>query len=621
MLKFSNVVYYYPLTLLIHKYKILIKMDVTLLKDLYKKARSFPAAPGVYIFKDAQGKIIYVGKSKSLRKRVLYYFKDNSPKNILLLKRAQNLDYIITDSETEAYILESILIKKHKPTYNIQLRDDKQYSLLKLTLNEPFPRLIMTRKIEDDSARYFGPFPQSSTVRETISLVKKIFNLRSCSWELPKRGPKRPCIYYDLKRCNAPCQGYISQEEYKKIVDEVLLFLEGKYQKLVEGLTEKMNSAVSNLEFEKAIKYRDQIKYLQNLWEKQKILSFDKEDKDLIQIYIEETSAKVLVYLIREGKLIEKRINTLKIPLDYDKKEILLSFLTQYYSQREIPNTVVIPLDLGEEKNEIERFLSERKKDNVSIREPIGEEMELSEMALKDLTILEIKKDKVWNELLELQKVFNLGNIPLWIEGYDVSNIQGKEAVGSRVVFYKGLPYKEKYRRYKIKFTNETPNDYLMLQEIMERRLKDTEDEISDIILIDGGKGQLNVILGVFERLNIKPKALVALAKKEEEIYIPNKKKPIKLDKSSPALHILQRIRDEAHRFALTYHRKLRKKKILESKSLKIKGLGEKRWKILLEKFHSIDKMKKAPEEEFLNINGIPKALGERIYQYLHDQD
>ncbi|MCX7846384.1 MAG: excinuclease ABC subunit UvrC [Dictyoglomaceae bacterium] len=608
------------LTLYILIYKILVKMKEDFLNNLYEKASLFPDAPGVYIFKDAQERIIYVGKSKSLRKRVLTYFKENTPKSLLLIKRAKDLDYMITDSETEAFILESILIKKHRPIYNIQLRDDKQYPLLKLTLNEPFPRLIMARRIEDDSARYFGPFPQSSTVRETISLIKKIFNLRSCSWDLPKRAPKRPCIYYDLKRCYAPCQEYISQDEYRKIVDEVLLFLEGKYQRLIENLTEKMNFAVSNLEFEKAIKYRDQIKYLQNLWEKQKIISINKEDKDIVQIYIDEESAKVLVYLIREGKLIEKRINTLKVPLAYDKKEILSGFLTQYYTQREIPNAVIIPLDLGEEKNEIEKFLSKRKGSNVILREPIEEEKDLLEMALKDLNILEVKKDKIWNELLELQRLFNLENIPLWIEGYDISNIQGKEAVGSRVIFYKGLPYKERYRRYKIKLSKEEPNDYLMLQEIMERRLGDIEDEISDIILIDGGKGQLSAVLEVFERLNIKPKLLIALAKKEEEIYIPHKKEPIKLSKDSPALHILQRIRDEAHRFALTYHRKLRTKKILESKSLKIQGLGEKRWRILIEKFHSIDEMKKAPKEEFLNINGIPKTLGERIYQYFHDQ-
>ncbi|MCS7202225.1 MAG: excinuclease ABC subunit UvrC [Dictyoglomus sp.] len=588
--------------------------------NLYEKASLFPDASGVYIFKDAQGKIIYVGKSKSLRKRILSYFKESSPKSLLLLKKAQDLDYIITDSETEAFILEAILIKKYRPIYNVQLRDDKQYPILKLTLNEPFPRLIMVRRIENDSAKYFGPFPQSGTVRETISLVKKIFNLRSCSWDLPKKAPKRPCIYYDLKRCYAPCQGYISQEEYKKIVDEVILFLEGKYQRLIDNLTEKMNSAVSNLEFEKAIKYRDQIKYLQNLWEKQKIVTFNKEDKDLIQIYIEEESAKVLVYLIREGKLIEKRINTLKIPLEYEKKEIILSFLTQYYSQREVPDVVIVPLDLGEDKEEIEKFLSKKRKNKVSIREPIGEEIELLEMALKDLSILGIKRDKIWNELFELQKLFNLESIPLWIEGYDISNIQGKEAVGSRVVFYKGLPYKEKYRRYKIKITNEEPNDFLMLQEVIERRLKDTKDEISDIILIDGGRGQLNAVLEVFERLNIKPKFLIALAKREEEIYIPNRKESIKLNKDSPALHILQRVRDEAHRFALNYHRTLRTKKLLESKSLEIKGLGEKRWRILMEKFQSLDKMKKAPKEEFLNINGIPKSLGERIYQYLHDQ-
>ncbi|PMQ02199.1 MAG: excinuclease ABC subunit C [Dictyoglomus sp. NZ13-RE01] len=590
--------------------------------SLYEKALSFPEAPGVYIFKDTQGRVIYVGKSKSLKKRVLSYFKDNSIKSQLILKRAKDLDYIITDSEVEAFLLESVLIKKNKPIFNVQLRDDKQYPLLKLTLNEPYPRLILSRRIENDNARYFGPFPQGSTVRETISIVKKIFNLRSCKWNLPNKKPKRPCIYYDLKRCYAPCQGYITQEEYKKIVDEVLLFLEGKYQELIKILMEKMRQSAEKLEFEKAIKYREQIRYLQNLGEKQKIISFNNEDKDLIQIVREDGTAKALVYLIREGKLVEKRLHTLKIPHteDISVKEILTGFLTQYYSQRDIPSKVIIPVDLEEEKEDLEKFLSNKKGIHVSIKLPEGEEIELMDMALKDLNIIEIKKDKIWRGLLELQKIFNLDSIPLWIEGYDISNLQGKEAVGSRVVFYKGLPYKDRYRRYKIKFTDEEPNDYQMLQEVMERRLNDKEDEISDVILIDGGKGQLNAVLEVFKKYNIYPKLIIALAKREEEIYVPGKKDPIKLEKDSPALHILQNVRDEAHRFALSYHRKLRGKKIINSQILNIPGLGEKRMKILLDKFGSINELKKASLDELVNIKGIPKNLGEKIYMYLHKE-
>jgi len=590
--------------------------------SLYEKALSFPEAPGVYIFKDTQGRVIYVGKSKSLKKRVLSYFKDNSIKSQLILKRAKDLDYIITDSEVEAFLLESVLIKKNKPIFNVQLRDDKQYPLLKLTLNEPYPRLILSRRIENDNARYFGPFPQGSTVRETISIVKKIFNLRSCKWNLPNKKPKRPCIYYDLKRCYAPCQGYITQEEYKKIVDEVLLFLEGKYQELIKILMEKMRQSAEKLEFEKAIKYREQIRYLQNLGEKQKIISFNNEDKDLIQIVREDGTAKALVYLIREGKLVEKRLHTLKIPHteDISVKEILTGFLTQYYSQRDIPSKVIIPVDLEEEKEDLEKFLSNKKGIHVSIKLPEGEEIELMDMALKDLNIIEIKKDKIWRGLLELQKIFNLDSIPLWIEGYDISNLQGKEAVGSRVVFYKGLPYKDRYRRYKIKFTDEEPNDYQMLQEVIERRLNDKEDEISDVILIDGGKGQLNAVLEVFKKYNVYPKLIIALAKREEEIYVPGKKDPIRLEKDSPALHILQNVRDEAHRFALSYHRKLRGKKIINSQILNIPGLGEKRMKILLEKFGSINELKKASLDELVNIKGIPKNLGEKIYMYLHKE-
>ncbi|HOJ92164.1 MAG TPA: excinuclease ABC subunit UvrC [Dictyoglomaceae bacterium] len=587
-----------------------------------EKAERFPESPGVYLFYDSSGNVLYVGKAKNLKKRIASYFSESSSlKAAYLLRKSSDLNYIVTDSETEALLLEAILIKKHRPMMNVQLKDDKQYPLLKLTLNEEYPRLILARRVEEDGAKYFGPYPQGGTVRETISIVKKLFNLRTCSWNLPKNKPKRPCLNYYIGNCKAPCQGYMSKEEYWGIVDDVSSFLEGKYQAIIEKFTKEMNEYAKNLEFEKAANVRDKIKVVQNLGEKQKIFSLSKDDKDLIQYYIEDHRAKILVYLIREGKLIERRIFSLNIPYSSDKVEILESFMLQYYSQREIPNIVVIPFSLSPETEEsLGKFLSNKKGMKVFIRTPENEDEEkLLEMALKDLNIESLKTDKVWIALLELQKIFGLEDIPTSIEGYDISNLQGKEAVGSRVYFYKGYPDKNKYRRYKIKNVEETPNDYLMLQEVFRRRLGNIEeDPLPDIILIDGGKGQLNSVLEIFSEMNIKPKGILALAKEREEIFLPGKRSPLLLPKDSPPLLLLEHVRDEAHRFAVSYHRKVHKKKLLDSTLLKIPGVGEKRLKILLDKFSSLENIKNASLEELKEIPSIPENLAEKIYHYFH---
>ncbi|HOP94264.1 MAG: excinuclease ABC subunit UvrC [Dictyoglomaceae bacterium] len=587
-----------------------------------EKAERFPESPGVYLFYDSSGNVLYVGKAKNLKKRIASYFSESSSlKAAYLLRKSSDLNYIVTDSETEALLLEAILIKKHRPMMNVQLKDDKQYPLLKLTLNEEYPRLILARRVEEDGAKYFGPYPQGGTVRETISIVKKLFNLRTCSWNLPKNKPKRPCLNYYIGNCKAPCQGYMSKEEYWGIVDDVSSFLEGKYQAIIEKFTKEMNEYAKNLEFEKAANVRDKIKVVQNLGEKQKIFSLSKDDKDLVQYYFEDHKAKMLVYLIREGKLIERRIFSLNIPYSSDKVEILESFMLQYYSQREIPNIVVIPFSLSPETEEsLGKFLSNKKGMKVFIRTPENEDEEkLLEMALKDLNIESLKTDKVWIALLELQKIFGLEDIPTSIEGYDISNLQGKEAVGSRVYFYKGYPDKNKYRRYKIKNVEETPNDYLMLQEVFRRRLGNIEeDPLPDIILIDGGKGQLNSVLEIFSEMNIKPKGILALAKEREEIFLPGKRSPLLLPKDSPPLLLLEHVRDEAHRFAVSYHRKVHKKKLLDSTLLKIPGVGEKRLKILLDKFSSLENIKNASLEELKEIPSIPENLAEKIYHYFH---
>lgn len=591
--------------------------------ELRHKAENFPESSGVYIFYDDSGKVIYVGKAKNLKKRILSYFNDTSPKSRYILKRAKNVEYYITDSETEALILEAVLIKRHKPVMNVQLRDDKQYPLLKLTLNEEYPRLILARKFEEDGAKYYGPYPQSRTVRETISTVKKLFNLRSCNWNLPKSKPKRPCLNFYIGNCKAPCQGYIDKQEYWNIVEDVLAFLEGKYENIINRLYIQMQEYSKNLEFEKAARIRDKIKFLQNLNERQKVVFFNKDEKDFIQFYIEDHKAKILVYLIREGKLIEKRIFNLNLPNEYTEEEIIESFLLQYYSKRDIPIEIIVPIELKEEEINISKFLTDKKGIPIVIRTPQNEDEErLMSMALKDLTIESLKSEKVWLALSELQKVFHLSKIPNSIEGFDISNLQGKEAVGSRVYFYKGQPDKSKYRRYKIKYTEEIPNDYLMLQEVMRRRLKRIdEDPLADIILIDGGKGQLNAVLEVFEEFNLKPKFVLALAKEREEIFTPGKTEPIILPDNSPALHLLQQVRDEAHRFAVSYHRKLHRKKVLDSMLIKIPGVGKKRIKILLEKFPKVEDIEKASLEDLKKVPGIPEKVAEKIYMYFHHKD
>jgi len=595
-----------------------------MMEELYKgikeKIENFPDSPGVYLFIDYTGKVIYVGKAKNLRKRVMSYLTDDSPKAKYILRKSKDVNYYVTDSETEALILESVLIKKYKPIMNVQLRDDKQYPLLKLTLNEEYPRLIKTRRFEDDGAKYLGPYPQSSTVRETISLVKKIFNLRSCNWNLPKSKPKRPCLNYYIGNCKAPCQGYVSKEEYWDMVKDVLSFLEGKYEKIIEKLFVEMKNYSDKLEFEKAAKVRDKIKTLQNLGERQKIISFNNENKDLIQLYIEDHKAKILVYLVREGKLIEKRIFTLNLSYDFVKDEIIRAFILQYYLNREIPDIIVIPQEISYEDFDIIKYLSDKRGAPVNLRLPINEdESKLLEMALKDLSMESLKSEKVWSALIELQKLFGLDDIPLSIEGFDISNLQGKEAVGSKVFFFKGFPDKDRYRRFKIKYVEESPNDFLMLQEVLRRRLRRVdEDPLADIVLIDGGKGQLSSAMEVFNEIGIKPKLIIALAKENEEIFLPNRSKPIILPKDSHALHLLQQVRDEAHRFAISYHRKLHRKKILEPSLMKIPGVGDKRWKILMEHFSSIEDIKKASLEDLKNIPGIPEKVAEKIYMYFN---
>lgn len=603
--------------------KIIYRMQEEHVLELKKRIENFPESPGVYIFYDSSGKVIYVGKAKNLKKRVYSYLNDDSPKSRYILKRAKNIDYYVTDSEKEALILEAVLIKRHKPIMNVQLKDDKQYPILKFTLNEEYPRLVLVRKFEEDGSKYYGPYTQSRVVRETISTVKKLFNLRSCNWNLPYMKPKRPCLNFYIGNCKAPCQGYISKEEYWEIVRDVLSFLEGKYEEIIDRFYLQMQEYSMNLEFEKAAKMRDKIKILKSINEKQKIISFNNEDKDFIQLYIEDHKAKILVYLIREGKLIEKRIFSINLPHEYIKEEVIESFLIQYYSIREIPDEVVVPFIPKEEDINITEFLSEKKGFRVIIRTPKDEDEEkMMDMALKDLNIESIKSEKVWLALLELQKIFNLPDIPTSIEGFDISNLQGKEAVGSKVYFYKGYPDKTKYRRYKIKYTEEAPNDYLMLQEVVKRRLKKIEEEpLADIVLIDGGKGQLNVVLEVFKEYNIEPKCILALAKEKEEIFIPKREMPIILPDNSPALHLLQQVRDEAHRFAVSYHRKLHRKKLLDSILIKIPGVGHKRMKILLEHFSKIEDIRDASLEDLKKIPGISESVAKKIYAYFHNKD
>lgn len=621
-----------------------IKTRTEVLKE---KVKGLPLQSGVYLMKSEGDKIIYVGKAKQLRNRVRSYFVDrheNSPKTRLLVKNIFDLDYIVTKTEVEAYLLEASLIKKHRPKYNIRLKDDKSYPYIKLSWSDAFPRLYLARKVKKDKSLYFGPYTSGAAVHETIRFLNYTFKIRDCTDAVFKTR-KRPCMTYQIGRCTAPCVNYISQEDYKKDLEGAKAFLRGQNQKVVKELTKKMEKAAEEEKFELAARSRDSINAVRAILEKQAVINAaTDEDQDAVGYHGDEHGTLIETIHVRQGRVIGRRSHFFPMldPQDQmeDPREWLVTFLVQYYEDNFVPDEILLPVDLGLDLSKLlSEVLRERKESEVTVRFPTDKKGHaLVEMANENAKAhfekYVTKSEAKQNGLLEIQQKLGLKELPIRIECYDISNFQGAETVASQVVFEDGVPGKDHYRRYKIR-TVEGINDYASMKEVLSRRFNHKEYDNPQLIVIDGGKGQLQVAVRVLEELGHTDIPVVGLAKArtkgefsdqevtatEERFFLPGRSNPVIFRPQSEAFQILVGIRDEAHRFAITYHRKLREATSLESELDFIVGLGEKRKRDLLRKFPSVEAIRAASVEDIAAIKGFHRVLAERILLQLAERD
>lgn len=603
---------------------------------LEDKINYLPDHPGVYLMKNDEDKIIYVGKAISLKKRVKSYFvgrKQDSAKTRALVKNIADLEYILTDTEIEALILESNLIKKHRPKYNISLKDDKSYPYVKIT-HEDYPRVIITRKKKKDGNKYFGPYTNSSSLNTSLEVIRGIFPYRTCNQKIFRNT--RPCLNAHIKKCLAPCVGRISKEEYGEIIQGVSLFLEGKQDDLIVKLQQEMEEKSEKLQFEQAAVLRDQIKSIKDVVEKQKIITQGQENQDVIATAQGFNTVCVQVFLIRKGKLIGRENFFLNGTEESSPAEIMGSFIKQYYNEQVfIPQEILIEEEI-EEKDIIEQWLSEKRQARVYIKKPYkGERKHLLELVSKNaLEVLKQEEERLLQKkstseegIIQLQKELELEELPVRIEGFDISNTQGTESVASQVVFVEGRPDKSQYRKFKIK-TVQGPNDFASIYEVVDRRFRNLKREeqentagkvanLPNLVIIDGGKGQLKEARKAMKKHGYGHIPTYGLAEREELLFTENEKDPISLPRDSQALYLLQRIRNEAHRFALTYHRSLRGKRNLASVLDDIPGVGKKRKANLLKHFGSFKKIKEASIEELAQAEAINHKIAEGIYNYL----
>lgn len=662
------------------------------------KLRLLPTLPGVYLFKDDQGKIIYVGKAINLKNRVRSYFsgqQNNAPKTRVLVKRIRDLEYIVTDSEVEALILESNLIKKYKPKYNIRLMDDKNYPYLRVTVQEKFPRLEIARTVHRDGSRYFGPYTNATAVHETLRLLKRVFPLRSCK-QASFKHQERACLNAHIKRCAAPCQGLISAEDYRKMIDEVCLFLEGRQEALAKKLKKRMQKASEELNFEKAAELRDQLQAIETVIEKQKIVSSgSQEDYDVLHYARETQLACVQVLFVRAGKVSGSDYFLLEGVQEMEGREILLAFLQQYYHRAEfIPPQIILPERLEEQKEPeeqkkpegpeecaadyqeeppvhqgysghqeypvpvavegcgvievpaklteqgeqelVESWLKEKRGSKVVLRVARrGHKKELLALAAKNArenlqrehNIREEKRKHHEQALQELAGYLQMAEPPHRMECYDISNIQGQEAVASMVVFEAGRANPSAYRRFRIK-TVEGPDDFASMAEVIRRRFLNARNgnprftPLPDLVVVDGGKGQLSAARAVMRELGYARIPAVGLAKQEEWIFLEEREEPLILPRDAQGLYLLQRLRDEAHRFAITYHRLLRGKRNLSSVLDDIPGLGPKRKAALLKYFGlSLQKIRQASLEELEKVEGLGRSAARQVWNFFRISD
>jgi excinuclease ABC subunit C len=616
---------------------------------------ALPRKPGVYLMKDGAENIIYVGKAINLRNRVRSYFHasaNHPPKVVRLVRQIADIDFIVTDSELEALILENNLIKEHKPHYNVRLKDDKRYPYIKITVQETFPQILIVRRIRNDGARYFGPYTSSKAVHRTMDLLRNMFPYLTCKRKITGKD-KRPCLYYYIGRCAGPCIGAVTQEEYRALIDEICLFLEGKHEKILDNMRQRMAAAAERLDFEKAATLRDQIQGVEHVIARQKIVSASLKDQDVIAFARDNGEACVQVFFIRGGKLLGREYFVLTGTTDEDATDISTSFVKQFYSDAAyVPPEILLQNEV-DEASIIESWLRSRRGGHkVTLKVPRrGHKRQLVQMAADNATETlthlraqwEMEKNRYVTALAELQEALGLESPPTRMECYDISNIQGTLTTGSMVVFVQGVPRKSAYRRFRIK-TVQGADDYGSMREVLHRRFAraaDAEEDLDvpgakmpghsksskngsewailpDLLVVDGGKGQLNVAMEVLREHDLADQVpVVGLAKQEEEVFVPGKPDPIILPRGSEGLFVLQRIRDEAHRFAITYHRQLRNKNTLVSELESVPGIGPKRRRALIKQFGSLDAIRQASAENLATVPGVTRQVADQIKEYL----
>lgn len=610
--------------------------------NIQEELKKLPGKPGVYLMHDERDAIIYVGKAISLKNRVRQYFQSSRNKGAKIERMVTHIsrfEYIVTDSELEALVLECNLIKEHRPKYNTMLMDDKSYPFIKVTVNEPFPRVMLARQMKKDKAKYFGPYTSAGAVKDTIELIRKLYHIRSCNRSLPKDiGKERPCLNYHIHQCQAPCQGYISQEEYRKSIDEVVRFLNGHYDLVLKELEEKMMAASDSLEFEKAIEYRELLTSVQKVAQKQKITDTAGDDRDIIAMASEGEDAVVQVFFIRSGRLIGRDHFYLKSAENDTEGEILSSFIKQFYAGTPyIPAELMLPEEI-EDQDIIEEWLTARRERRVHLRIPKnGTKEKLVELAQKNAQmVLKNDRERLKREegrtigaVKELEKILGLKGI-IRMEAYDISNTNGFDSVGSMVVYEHGKPKRNDYRKFKIK-TVQGPDDYASMNEVLTRRfghgLREQQEEsetggfqiFPDLIMMDGGRGQVNIALEVLEKLHLHI-PVCGMVKDDNHrtrgLYFNNTELPI--DRNSECFRLITRIQDEAHRFAITFHRQLRSKGQVHSVLDDIPGVGPARRKDLMRCFENIDAIRNATVEELKELPSMNEKSAQEVYKFFH---
>jgi len=607
--------------------------------DLEATLAKLPDRPGVYLMKGTRGDVLYVGKAQSLRSRVRSYWQKHGGYGEVhrireVIDRVADVEYTLTDSVSEALLLEANLIKRYRPRFNVRLKDDKSYPYIKITLGDDFPRIERTRKLLNDGSRYFGPYASASSVDESMNLVRRLFPFRTCTIDIRdgQRALQRPCLLYHIKRCQGPCIEAISKADYRADITQVELFLEGRQETLVRALGDEMANAAEREDYERAAVLRDKIRAIERTMESQKMAAFARTELDLVGLARQDSQAAVQLFAIRNGKLIGRDVYLLDAARDAGDDEVIEGFLLQYYTRAtSVPSQVFIPSRLSDTAD-VEAFLAARRGGPVHLHVPQrGEKRELMALATRNATETLAREQARWLAdqgktlvaLEELAEALGLPGPPLRIECYDISNFQGRESVGSMVVFEDGKPRSGEYRRFRIRSVTGS-NDFASHQEVLRRRFRratageeGNEEErrwkLPDLVIVDGGKGQVSAAKEVLDELGLHDLPLAGLAKEREELFLPGRVDPVLLPPTSSALYLVQRIRDEAHRFAIAYHRDLRSKASVRSAFDDLAGVGPKRRRALLRVFGSVKRVREAPVEQIAAVPGISRALAEKI--------